>query len=63
MSNIYIAGETIPAGREIVVPDHGEKAFAIPPRSRGIIIGQAGETLREGFKVVVRDGEVYEDDA
>jgi hypothetical protein len=68
---LYIAGENIPAGHDVVVR-HGVLSFGyrvvdgVGPIGRGLrgpTIGVAVESLREGFKILVRDGEASEDDA
>ncbi len=68
---LYIAGENIPAGHDVVVrPGIFSKGHRVVDgvgpigrRLRVPTIGTAAESLREGFRVTVRDGEVYEDDA
>jgi hypothetical protein len=67
---LYVACENIPAGHHVVLLDprwtsvrgHAPSLMNTEPRLK-IAIGIARENLREGFRVVVRDNGVYEDDA
>jgi hypothetical protein len=71
MIKLYIAGENIPAGHDVIVrigcSNMGyEVVDGVGPIGRGLrgpAIGIAAESLRKGFRVAVRGGEVYEDDA
>lgn len=67
VSKLYVAGENIPAGFDVIeAPGVPELVYGVGLIGRGLrgpVIGTAGASLREGFRVVVRDGEVFEDDA
>ena len=62
MSILYIAGEDIAAGASVVVSLIDGKVYSAG-ETAGTYIADAAENLREGFRVVERDGEMYEDDA
>jgi hypothetical protein len=66
-NKLYIAGENIPAGFDVIAaPGISERVYGVGLNRRdphGVILGKSAEHLREGFRVTVRDGEVYEDDA
>lgn len=61
IGELYIAGAQIEADTSVVRSDDG-KVYPAGEFS-GVFIGNARETLREGFRVMARNGEVYEDDA
>lgn len=66
MTRLYVAAENIPAGSGVEVRGPSfSRAYAIDraERSLKIMIGTAAENLREGFRIVSRAGNVYEDDA
>lgn len=65
---LYIAAENIPSGFYVIHPDPRSQMVrgrntTVCGAGLDIAVGIARENLREGFKVVVRDGGVYEDDA
>jgi hypothetical protein len=59
---LYVAGEDIRAGSKVVISPEDGKVYANGGAVFGGTIGTAAENLREGFRVVVRGGEIYEDD-
>jgi hypothetical protein len=59
---LYVTGEHIPAGSNVVVSLIDGKAYIAGPVA-GHYLGDAVEELREGLRVTERDGEVREDDA
>ena len=59
---IYICGEHIKAGHTVVCGFADGKVYTAGAVA-GVLVGNAIEELREGFRVYVRDGEVREDDA
>ena len=60
---LYIAGEHIPAGSSVIIRPIDGKAYATGHGRSGDYLGYSVEELREGFRIVERDGEVREDDA
>jgi hypothetical protein len=60
---LYVTGERIAAGSPVVVSIIDGKAYAVNKGVAGHYLGTAIEELREGFRVVERNGEVREDDA
>jgi len=64
---LYVACENIPAGHYVVLLDpRWTSVRGHAPSTKpllNIAVGIARENLREGFRVVVRDDGVYEDDA
>jgi hypothetical protein len=60
---LYVTGEHIPAGSAVTISMIDGKAYSSGSVIRGTYLGDAVEELREGFRVVERDGEVREDDA
>lgn len=59
---MYIAGEDIRAGSPVIQCTVGGKLHT-PPCTAGHYVGDAGDSLREGFRCVEREGLIYEDDA
>jgi hypothetical protein len=59
---LYVTREHIPAGSSVYVSEIDGLAQKDSP-VWGFYLGDAVEALREGFRVVERDGEVREDDA
>lgn len=60
MTTLYVTGEHIHAEQSVVCSLIDGKAYAAGPVA-GTYIGTAAEELREGFRVCVRHGDVYED--
>lgn len=61
---LYIAGEDIDAGDIVGLNLIDGKVYrALTPPSGCHLIGSAVERIRDGFRVVAKDGEVREDDA
>ncbi|MGY3588011.1 hypothetical protein [Bradyrhizobium sp. USDA 4350] len=66
MTKLYVAGEHISAGQNVVFSATDGKVYAAGAnaRSYATFVGVAVEQLREGFRVAASDaGEVREDDA
>lgn len=61
--SLYIIGENIPSGTEVVESTFDGRLYADGDRRDGVFVGRAVEDLREGFRAHVRAGEVREDDA
>lgn len=58
---LYIAGENINAESSVIIATDG-KVYAAGSRA-GVMIGEAVENIREGFRVEVKVGRIREDDA
>lgn len=58
---LYVAGEDIKAESSVIVATDG-KVYAAGART-GVMIGEAVEQIREGFRVSIEVGRVREDDA
>jgi len=59
---LYVAGEDIGAFDTVVISAIDGKAYRAGVVA-GTLLGNAMENLREGFRVIEKDGEVREDDA
>lgn len=62
MSHLYVMGEPASTGQTLV-RSHADGKLYRAGGTGGTLIGEAAEELREGFRVVTRDGLIYEDDA
>lgn len=63
-TEIAVAGEYIPAGTSVAIMPNG-KVYADSGRvgTARKYVGEAVDTIREGFRVAIKDGEVREDGA
>ena len=59
---LYVAGEDIGADQTVVVRKSDGLVYRSGPEPADCL-GVAVERLREGFRVIAKDGEVREDDA
>lgn len=62
LGNMAVAGEDIPAGSSCVLALIGGKVWIAGPKA-GTYIGEAVESIREGFRIEAKNGEIREDDA
>jgi predicted transcriptional regulator len=61
-SRLAVAGEDIGAGSSVVLAFGTNLVFSGISHA-GVVVGEAVERIREGFRVQIKNSEVREDDA